>query len=148
MTPGELKALIQHMVDRTCEAHIRLVIDRLDNILKMSEAEGGLARARQLFGLYRHVYGEPLPAEPLINLAAKRNPLDRRCGPMSEEHKAKIRAAKAAKGLKERNRRIVEMITAGASRTEIAKQFNLTTPRITQIYNGMKGKGTDSSLSD
>lgn len=135
MTPAQLRQIIQQMVDKTCEAHIRLVIGRLDNILNMCEREGGIARAREIFGLYKNIYGEPIQPEPVITLLRKgANPLDGRCKPLSEEHKAKIRAAKAGNGTAARNAKIIEMVNQGHPRDRIARQFGLTPSRISQIY--------------
>lgn len=135
MTPSQLKAVIQQMVDKTCEAHIRLVIDRLDNILQMCERDGGLPRAREILSLYKPIYGEPLRPEPLISFMRNRpRPSDGRFKPMSEEHKAKIREAKANSGIAERNQEIIKMVEAGHGRGYIASKFGLTPARISQIY--------------
>jgi len=143
MTPAELRSIIQHMVDRTCEAHIRLVIDRLDNILRMCERDGGLPRARELLSLYKNIYGEPLAPEPVITFLAKR-PLDGRRKPQSPEHKAKIAEARANPGLSARNQEIVKLVNSGMPRAIVAQKFNITAPRVTQIYNAIRGKDMDS----
>ena len=46
MTPAELRSIIQHMVDRTCEAHIRLGNRPVGQHPPDVRTRQGLARAR------------------------------------------------------------------------------------------------------